>query len=95
MISPGGETDDDDKEVTLVVPDSACAIDSVTNDSIQRIGRSFGWDVGKRPVRYAELPNFDEVLGAGTAVAHDRKPRRRWSTCSGERGNGDDLLSFR
>ncbi|KAK7757027.1 hypothetical protein SLS62_001043 [Diatrype stigma] len=70
VISPRRDDDDgDDKDVTLVVPDSACAINSVTSDSIQRIGRSFGWDVEKRPVRYAELPSFDEVLGAGTAVA--------------------------
>jgi len=56
-------------DVTLVVPDSPCVIDSVTSDSMQHIARSFGWKVEKRPVRYTELPAFSEVLGAGTAVA--------------------------
>lgn len=63
--SHGGGDDD----VTLVVPDSPCVIDSVTSDSMQHIARSFGWKVEKRPIRYTELPAFSEVLGAGTAVA--------------------------
>ena len=62
----GGSDDDDD--VTLVVPDSPCVIDSVTSDSVQHIARSYGWTVEKRPVRYTELPTFSEVLGAGTSV---------------------------
>lgn len=41
----GGEDD-----VTVVVPSSKAVIDSVTSDSIQEIGRSFGWKVEKRPV---------------------------------------------
>jgi branched-chain amino acid aminotransferase len=39
------------EQVTLVVPDSTCVIDSVTSDSVQEIGKSFGWKVEKRPVR--------------------------------------------
>ncbi|KAF2475998.1 branched-chain-amino-acid aminotransferase 5 [Lindgomyces ingoldianus] len=61
-----GSSDDD---VTLVVPDSPCVIDSVTSDSMQHIARSNGWKVEKRSIQYAELPAFSEVLGAGTAVA--------------------------
>lgn len=60
-------TDEDD--ITLVVPDSQCVIDSVTSDSVQHIARSYGWKVEKRPLLYAELPALSEVLGAGTAVA--------------------------
>ena len=60
--------DDNDDNVTLVVPDSPCAIDSLTSVSVQRIARSWGWKVEKRPVRYTELPAFSEILGAGTAV---------------------------
>ena len=59
---------DDGDDVTLVVPDSPCAIDSLTSDSTQHIARRWGWKVEKRPVPYTELPAFSEVLGAGTAV---------------------------
>ena len=69
-LSPrgAGDDDDDDHSVTLVVPDSPCAIDSLTSDSVQHIARSWGWKVEKRPVPYTELPAFSEILGAGTAV---------------------------
>ena len=42
-------------KVTLVVPDSKAVIDSVTSDSVQRIGESFGWKVEKRVVSF---PSF-------------------------------------
>lgn len=58
----------DDEDVTLVVPESSCAIDSLTSDSIQTIAKDYGWEVIKRPVSYLELPAFSEVLGAGTAM---------------------------
>ncbi|KAI8964814.1 branched-chain amino acid aminotransferase II [Daldinia sp. FL1419] len=56
-------------DVTLVVPDSKNVIQSVTADSIADIGRSFGWKVEKRSIKYAELPKFSEVMAAGTAAA--------------------------
>ncbi|KAL2021376.1 hypothetical protein VTK56DRAFT_7241 [Thermocarpiscus australiensis] len=59
----------DGGDVTLVVPDSKAVIDSVTSDSVLQIGRSFGWKVEKRPIKYSELPNFTEVMAAGTAAA--------------------------
>ncbi|EGS18957.1 uncharacterized protein CTHT_0055720 [Thermochaetoides thermophila DSM 1495] len=59
----------DGEDVTMVVPDSKAVIDSVTSDSIQQIGRSFGWKVEKRAIKYSELPNFTEVMAAGTAAA--------------------------
>ncbi|KAG6353641.1 hypothetical protein INS49_005349 [Diaporthe citri] len=56
--------------VTLVVPDSPCVIDSVTSDSVQQIARdACGWGVERRRIAYTELPEFSEVLGAGTGVA--------------------------
>jgi branched-chain amino acid aminotransferase len=58
----------DGKKFTLVVPDSPCAIASVTSDSIQQIAKSWGWDVVKRRIKYTELEEFSEVLGTGTAV---------------------------
>lgn len=58
----------DSENVTLVVPDSPCAIESLTSDSFQQIARSWGWRVEKRVVTYAELSEFSEVLGTGTAV---------------------------
>lgn len=39
-------------QVTLVVPDSKNVIDSVTSESIQEIGKSFGWKVEKRSVSF-------------------------------------------
>lgn len=59
----------DGDQVELVVPDSTCIIDSVTSDSILKIGQSFGWKVSKRPINYTELPKFSEVMAAGTAAA--------------------------
>lgn len=62
-------TGDGDSDVTLVVPDSKSVIESVTSDSVQQIGRSFGWKVEKRSIKYGELPTFTEVCAAGTAAA--------------------------
>ncbi|KAK3335862.1 branched-chain amino acid aminotransferase II [Cercophora scortea] len=60
---------DDAGKVTLVVPDSKAVIDSITSDSVRAIGKSFGWTVEKRQIKYSELPNFSEVMAAGTAAA--------------------------
>ncbi|KAI1651934.1 branched-chain amino acid aminotransferase II [Daldinia loculata] len=57
------------EDVTLVVPDSKNVIQSVTADSITDIGRSFGWKVERRSIKYTELPKFSEVMAAGTAAA--------------------------
>lgn len=55
---------------TIVVPDSKQIIESVTSDSICQIAREiFGWTVEKRPIKYAELAEFVEVMAAGTAAA--------------------------
>ncbi|KAF4635208.1 hypothetical protein G7Y89_g2880 [Cudoniella acicularis] len=56
-------------DVTLVVPDSKCVIKSVTSDSCLEIGKSKGWKVEQRSIKYEELPSFTEVLAAGTAAA--------------------------
>ncbi|KAF1993536.1 branched-chain amino acid aminotransferase [Amniculicola lignicola CBS 123094] len=63
-----GSVSNGDDKITVVVPDTPCAIDSLTSDSVQHIARSWGWQVEKRPIPYKELPEFDEILGAGTAV---------------------------
>ena len=60
----------DGEKVTVVVPDSGNAIDSVTADSIRRIaGDMFGWKVERRRIPYEELKEFKEVMAAGTAAA--------------------------
>jgi len=59
----------DGESRTIVVPESDQIIDSVTSDSVCEIGRSFGWEVEKRPIHYDELKDFDEVMAAGTAAA--------------------------
>ncbi|MCJ1247052.1 hypothetical protein MMC30_004263 [Trapelia coarctata] len=60
---------DKDSQTTLVVPDSKNVIKSVTSESACEIGRSFGWKVEKRAIKYEELPEFEEVMAAGTAAA--------------------------
>lgn len=62
-------TPDNSDDVTIVVPDSKCVIESVTSDSVQHIARSWGWKVERRSIKYAELPSFSEVFAAGTAAA--------------------------
>ena len=57
------------EKVTVVHPDSPNAIDSVTAACVGEIARSLGFSVEKRPVRYEELDQFDEVIAAGTAAA--------------------------
>lgn len=44
----GDDVGDDDDDVTLVVPDSQCAIESLTSDSVQHIARSWGWKVHRK-----------------------------------------------
>ncbi|KAK0761271.1 hypothetical protein N5P37_006219 [Trichoderma harzianum] len=56
-------------DITLVVPDSKCVIDSVTSSSVLTLAQSYGWKVEKRVIKYAELPSFSEVFAAGTAAA--------------------------
>lgn len=56
-------------QITLVVPDSKNVIKSVTSDSACEIGKSFGWEVEKRNIKYDELPEFEEIMAAGTAAA--------------------------
>ncbi|KAI1335598.1 branched-chain amino acid aminotransferase II [Xylariaceae sp. FL0016] len=56
-------------QVTLVVPDSKNVIASVTSESIMDIGRSWGYKVECRSIKYGELPQFAEVMAAGTAAA--------------------------
>ncbi|KAH9991849.1 branched-chain amino acid aminotransferase II [Xylariaceae sp. FL0662B] len=59
----------DGDHVTLVVPDSKNVIQSVTVDSVIDIGRSFGWKIEKKSIKYTELHKFAEVVAAGTAAA--------------------------
>ncbi|KAF2405404.1 branched-chain amino acid aminotransferase II [Trichodelitschia bisporula] len=65
-VGPGGVGGGD---VTLVVPDSENVIESVTSASVCAIAEAWGWKVEKRPIPYEELPEFTEVMAAGTAAA--------------------------
>jgi len=56
-------------DTALVVPDSRNIVKSITSDSVCELARSFGWSVEKRRVAYEELPDFTEVMAAGTAAA--------------------------
>ncbi|KAF4550309.1 Transaminase htyB-like protein [Elsinoe fawcettii] len=56
-------------DVEIVVPDSNNVIESVTADSVCGIAQDLGWKVTKRPITYEELPQFEEVMAAGTAAA--------------------------
>lgn len=56
--------------VTLVVPDSKNVIESVTAASVCDIAaKIFEYAVERRRVAYEELPEFSEVMAAGTAAA--------------------------
>lgn len=56
--------------MTLVVPDSKQIIESVTSESVCTIAQEIlGWKVEKRSIKYEELPEFKEVMAAGTAAA--------------------------
>ncbi|PSK55384.1 hypothetical protein B9Z65_2773 [Elsinoe australis] len=57
------------EEVEIVVPDSNNVIESVTAESVCDIAKDLGWKVSKRPITYEELPEFEEVMAAGTAAA--------------------------
>lgn len=59
----------DGEAITVVHPDSANAIDSVTAASVGEIARALGFRVEKRRVPYEELGEFDEVFAAGTAAS--------------------------
>lgn len=75
-----GAIDDGQGNITIVVPDSKNVIDSVTSESIQEIGASFGWKVEKRSVGTSRqappllvfnfltsellLPSKDQIHGA-------------------------------
>jgi len=57
------------EEVEIVVPDSANVIESVTAESVCGIAKDLGWKVTRRPITFEELPEFEEVMAAGTAAA--------------------------
>ena len=51
-----------------VTPDSASALPSVTNSSLQQIAADLGLKVERRPIPYEEISTFAEVAACGTAV---------------------------
>ncbi|KAL3444269.1 aminotransferase [Aspergillus insuetus] len=53
---------------TLVVSDSKTIVPSVTIDSVCAVALSLGWAVQKRPIEFAQVSQFAEVYGAGTAA---------------------------
>lgn len=60
----------DGDKTTIAVPDSKNVIESVTSESACQIARDvYGYSVEKRPVKYEELPEFKEVMAAGTAAS--------------------------
>ncbi|KAI5298762.1 hypothetical protein KEM55_002967, partial [Ascosphaera atra] len=60
----------DNGAVTVIIPDSKCVLDSVTVQSVCDLAKNtFGWNVEKRSIPYAELAELDEVMAAGTAAA--------------------------
>ncbi|QKX62935.1 uncharacterized protein TRUGW13939_10103 [Talaromyces rugulosus] len=56
-------------QTILVIPSSQSIIKSVTSTSAIEVARSLlGWTVEIRPIPYAELPFFNEILAVGTAA---------------------------
>ncbi|KAI0405067.1 branched-chain-amino-acid aminotransferase [Xylaria palmicola] len=97
-----GVKDNGPDDVTLVVPDSQCIIESITSISVLRIAESFGWKVDKRVVKSTELGDFDEVMAAGTFLnlVPIRSVTRRtdlWEIPEGPRvssGPGNRLVTY-
>ncbi|KIW30646.1 branched-chain amino acid aminotransferase [Cladophialophora immunda] len=60
----------DGDKTTIVVPDSKNVIKSVTSESACQIAKDlFGYSVEKRRIDYSELPQFTEIMAAGTAAS--------------------------
>ncbi|KAK5100697.1 hypothetical protein LTR70_001403 [Exophiala xenobiotica] len=60
----------EDGKTTVVVPDSKNVIKSVTSESACQIAKdAFGYNVERRRIPYEELPQFSEVMAAGTAAS--------------------------
>ncbi|OCT46485.1 putative branched-chain-amino-acid aminotransferase TOXF [Cladophialophora carrionii] len=60
----------DGDRTTIVVPDSKSVIKSVTSESACQIAQDiFGYSVERRRIDYNELPEFKEVMAAGTAAS--------------------------
>jgi branched-chain amino acid aminotransferase len=57
----------DAEGTTMVVPDSPTILRSITVDSMCRIAQSFGWQVQRREVSFAELAELSEAFAVGTA----------------------------
>lgn len=65
-----GVRKDQDGKVTVVVPDSKNVIKSVTSESAVQIAKDiYGWNVERRRIAYTEIPEFAEVMAAGTAAS--------------------------
>ena len=57
-------------KTTVVVPDSKNVIKSVTSESACRIAKDLlGFNVEVRRITYEELPEFSEIMAAGTAAS--------------------------
>lgn len=60
----------DGDKTTIAIPDSKNVIKSVTAESACQIAKDmFGYNVEKRRIDYSELPQFTEVIAAGTAAS--------------------------
>ncbi len=56
------------KNHEYVTPESRSILPSVTNKCLQKIARDLGMTVQRRPVEFAEIPEFAAVAACGTAV---------------------------
>lgn len=66
----GVKHDKSSNKTTVVVPDSKNVIKSVTSESACQIAQdAFGYTVERRRITYEELPEFTEVMAAGTAAS--------------------------
>ncbi|KAK4941345.1 hypothetical protein LTR10_018755 [Elasticomyces elasticus] len=60
----------DGDKTTIVMPDSKSVIKSVTAESARQIAKDvYGYNVERRRIEYKELPEFSEVIAAGTAAS--------------------------
>jgi branched-chain amino acid aminotransferase len=60
----------DGDKTTVVVPDSKNVIKSVTSESACQIAKDvYGYNVERRRIEYKEIPEFKEIMAAGTAAS--------------------------
>lgn len=74
---------------TYITPRSESILPSITNDSLAIMAKDMGMNVERRPIRFDELAEFDEVGAVGTAAVITPVNQIDYRDKSFTFGNGD------